>query len=89
MKSLKNVCIGLFALAFIVVNVNAVNMNNKSQNNAQMMGVKDAVCGAIQCDGGDRVCGTAAATVSVEIEGVGAEVEVEYTCYEASPGGSQ
>lgn len=88
MKSIKNILIGLLALAFIVININAVNYNSNSKSSleskARSMGVKDAICGAIQCGGGDRVCGTAGATVSVEIEGVGAEVEVVYTCYEDS-----
>ncbi len=85
-KNIKNIITLLFAVFFILLNVNASNLIPETESNEMKYpDPKSAVCSAIGCKGGDRICGTASATLSLEIEGVGGSVEVEYTCYEATP----
>lgn len=83
-----NYIAGFFAAIFVVANVViGLPSNTKAKNNtnAMLMSPKEAVCGGIGCNGGDRECGTASATIEIGYKAALLEVKVHYTCYENSP----
>lgn len=88
MKKLKVLTYVLTLTLFALFNVAAINIVELQKDNevARLDTPKEAMCGAIGCAGGERVCATASGTITVEVPPYGSiEVNVTYQCYEHEP----
>lgn len=90
-KNVKTYLLCLFSAFFVVANL-VVGLSSKaeakqspSQDKLSVMDPKSAICGKIGCEGGERKCGTASASLTIGYKGSGLQVKVEYVCYEPKP----